>query len=133
MKHARMIAQTAKFEEKCLFQFTSSQILRRKLKKGGLHTSEEIFALARQITSNYKELSLQGIMAIPPIDYAKNNDDQTEARAHYQELRILAEQVGEGKLSLGMSQDLELAITSGSDIIRVGEALLGKRPPKPSK
>jgi pyridoxal phosphate enzyme (YggS family) len=34
------------------------------------------------------------------------------------------------KLSLGMSDDLEIAIRSGSNLVRVGSALFGPRPPK---
>ena len=35
--------------------------------------------------------------------------------------------IGELKLSMGMSQDLELAIAEGSNIVRIGTSIFGNR------
>jgi uncharacterized pyridoxal phosphate-containing UPF0001 family protein len=35
-------------------------------------------------------------------------------------------------LSMGMSDDLDAAIASGSTLVRVGRAIFGSRPPAPS-
>ena len=35
-------------------------------------------------------------------------------------------------LSMGMTNDLELAVTEGSTMVRIGTALFGARPPKDS-
>ena len=45
----------------------------------------------------------------------------------YNELSKKAKVVGQGKLSLGMSEDLEQAILAGSDCVRIGTALFGIR------
>ena len=34
------------------------------------------------------------------------------------------------ELSMGMSNDFEIAIQEGATIVRIGQAILGKRPPK---
>jgi uncharacterized pyridoxal phosphate-containing UPF0001 family protein len=54
------------------------------------------------------------------------------ARACFERLRLLSETlVAEGyplaMLSMGMSQDFELAIACGSDCVRIGTAIFGAR------
>ncbi len=46
----------------------------------------------------------------------------------YEDIYTRSKKVGRGELSLGMSEDLEIAIAHGSSIVRVGRALLGPRP-----
>jgi pyridoxal phosphate enzyme (YggS family) len=62
-------------------------------------------------------LSLVGLMAIP-----KPGDDAAFART-----RELAKEQGVRELSMGMSDDLELAIEAGSTLVRVGTAIFGER------
>ncbi|WP_141736175.1 YggS family pyridoxal phosphate-dependent enzyme [Oligoflexus tunisiensis] len=81
-------------------------------------------ALAAALAQN-PELRLRGLMAIPPSQF---QDATTgEVPPLYQSLRQLADQVGEGQLSLGMSGDLGLAIRAGSNLVRIGTAILGPR------
>ncbi len=42
----------------------------------------------------------------------------------------LARRVGVAQVSMGMSDDVELAVAAGATIVRVGRALFGERPPK---
>lgn len=42
----------------------------------------------------------------------------------------LARQLGLAQVSMGMSDDVELAVAAGATIVRVGRALFGERPPK---
>lgn len=42
----------------------------------------------------------------------------------------LARRVGVAHVSMGMSDDVELAVAAGATIVRVGRALFGERPPK---
>ena len=72
-------------------------------------------------------LNLTGLMTMPPW-----SDDPEQTRPYFQKLAELAAVNVLGKLSMGMSHDLEAAIEEGATIIRVGTALFGPRP-KPSE
>lgn len=63
-------------------------------------------------------LTLRGLMAIPPPG---------ETRPHFVLLRRLAEAHGLQGLSMGMSDDFEVAIEEGATLVRVGTALFGPR------
>ena len=69
-------------------------------------------------------------MAIPPSTFTdsgwKKSRDQSIPDI-YNRLRLAANQTGLGKLSLGMSGDLALAIAAGSDCVRIGTAIFGQR------
>jgi PLP dependent protein len=67
-------------------------------------------------------LRVTGLMTIPEAD------EPARARASYASLRNLAQQHGLSELSMGMSDDLELAIAEGATIVRVGTAIFGPRP-----
>ena len=77
-------------------------------------------------------LKLRGLMSIP--DPVSENDLQ---RAH-QQLKALFEKIKADHptpeifdtLSMGMTNDLELAISEGSTMVRIGTALFGARTPK---
>ena len=58
-------------------------------------------------------------MCIPPID--------EEASLHFALLKKLAENCGVEKLSMGMSEDFEKAISFGATHVRVGSAIFGDR------
>ena len=67
-------------------------------------------------------LNLRGLMTMPPW-----SEDPEAARPYFVRLRELAGQHGLRELSMGMSQDFEVAIEEGSTMIRVGTAIFGKR------
>jgi pyridoxal phosphate enzyme (YggS family) len=69
-------------------------------------------------------LRLRGLMALP-----KPTDDPELARDAFRRLRELAHSLSLTELSMGMSDDLELAIEEGATIVRVGTALFGARNP----
>lgn len=60
---------------------------------------------------------------------APGADERT--RRGFAELRRLADRLALPERSMGMSDDLELAVAEGATIIRVGRALFGDRPPLP--
>ena len=66
-------------------------------------------------------LEVRGLMAIPPIGTA---DD---AHRHFRALRELRDRLGLAELSMGMTEDFEIAIEEGSTMIRVGRAIFGSR------
>jgi pyridoxal phosphate enzyme (YggS family) len=66
-------------------------------------------------------LDLRGLMAIPPVGSAE------ETRRYFRELRALRDDAGVEQLSMGMSEDFEVAIEEGATIVRVGRAIFGSR------
>lgn len=72
-------------------------------------------------------LALRGLMTIPP-----QTEDPLRAAGYFRALRLLARQGRDQglplvELSMGMSDDLEVAIAEGSTIVRVGTAIFGPR------
>ena len=71
---------------------------------------------------DYRRLSLRGLMAIPP--YFSNSEN---SRPYFRRLHELAAQFQLAELSMGMSNDFEVAIEEGATMVRVGTALFGER------
>ncbi len=67
-------------------------------------------------------LCFGGLMILPPIGDSKAFSD-----SHNFRLEIEQKMQKKVLLSMGMSEDLELAVMSGTDQLRVGSALLGAR------
>lgn len=66
-------------------------------------------------------LELTGLMTIPPAD------DAQAAESCYRRCAELARALALPQLSMGMSDDLELAIRAGATSVRVGTAIFGPR------
>jgi PLP dependent protein len=87
---------------------------------------EALLNLARRVQT-LNHLSLEGLMTMPPYF-----DSPEMSRPYYIALRKLKERiVGEGisikELSMGMSNDFEIAIEEGATYVRVGTAIFGPR------
>jgi pyridoxal phosphate enzyme (YggS family) len=87
---------------------------------------ERVFSIVRGIL-NLGHLSLEGLMTMPPYF-----DLPEMSRPYYIQLRGLKEKmVREGillkELSMGMSNDFEVAIEEGATYVRVGTAIFGER------
>jgi len=80
---------------------------------------DALIAHAQKLT----HVQLRGLMAIP-----KPCDDPDATRAEFRRMRAWAEHYGLSELSMGMSDDLELAIEEGATCVRVGTAIFGARP-----
>jgi PLP dependent protein len=65
-------------------------------------------------------LAVEGLMAVPPHD-----DDP---RRWFAALREQASVLGLPELSMGMTDDFEVAVEEGATMVRVGRALFGPRP-----
>jgi pyridoxal phosphate enzyme (YggS family) len=89
----------------------------------------EIPALAAAIAAQ-PQLALRGLMAIPaPLpDPERRRDAFHRMRPLFEQLRMAHPQAD--TLSMGMSDDAELAIAEGATMVRVGTALFGARPAK---
>jgi len=87
---------------------------------------EEALTLC-QAVAQLPKLQLRGLMAIP--EATKNIATQHEQFARLRELQTQINQQGFAldTLSMGMSDDLEAAISEGSTLVRVGSAIFGQR------
>lgn len=93
-------------------------------------TPEEAAALCAAI-AGLPRLRLRGLMCIPaPVD------DPEESRAPFRLLRALRDDIRASgavdaasfdQLSMGMSDDFEVAVEEGATMVRIGSALFGKR------
>ena len=103
----------------------------REETKSGV-TGDEAMELAGRM-SELRNLSIKGLMAIPP-----HSDDPRLTRRYFTRLRRLLEEINiEGVvdrrltvLSMGMSNDFEIAIEEGATMVRIGSALFGRRDSK---
>jgi pyridoxal phosphate enzyme (YggS family) len=90
-------------------------------------TEEEKVTSLAQGVLKLDHLSLEGLMTMPPYF-----DDPEMSRPYFIQLRELKEKlVKEGiplkDLSMGMSNDFEIAIQEGATYVRVGTAIFGAR------
>jgi len=69
-------------------------------------------------------LTVQGLMTVAPLV-----DDPEEVRPVFRELRRLRNALGLHHLSMGMTDDFEVAIEEGATIVRIGRAIFGPREP----
>jgi pyridoxal phosphate enzyme (YggS family) len=91
---------------------------------------DDVPALAAAVAAQPR-LALRGLMAIPaPLpDPERRRDAFRRMRALFEQLRTAYPQVD--TLSMGMSDDVALAVAEGATMVRIGTALFGARPVKP--
>lgn len=100
----------------------------REESKSGL-LPENVEAAVREI-AQIEGVCVQGLMAIPPIC-----DDEKTARKYFAQMRqlfidIKAKNIDNSNmvcLSMGMSDDFDIAIEEGANLVRIGTALFGRR------
>lgn len=93
--------------------------------KGGIRPAE-LSDFLTDITK-LSHLQVNGLMTIPPY-----SDDPEEVRPYFREMQRLfagcrVPGVSMNYLSMGMSNDFEVAIEEGANLVRVGSALFGER------
>jgi pyridoxal phosphate enzyme (YggS family) len=71
------------------------------------------------------DLHVVGLMAMGPAGPPE------AARPGFRHLAALADEIGLPERSMGMSDDLEVAVQEGATMVRVGRALFGPRSPAP--
>ena len=96
--------------------------------KSGIPLSD-VAEFAQQLHS-FERLQLRGLMAIPAVDLS-----ESELTTQYQqlaaELAVLQSHYPHcTELSIGMSNDMHIAIAQGATIVRIGTAIFGKRDKK---
>lgn len=127
MKHARYVARYSADLGKKNFPIFIEVNAADESAKAGVSPAATP-ALAKEIQTEFPGLDLRGIMTVPPDIY---NDSAFPPESLlpelYLQLKTLAAKVGQGELSLGMSNDLHLALRAGSTCVRIGRALFGAR------
>jgi PLP dependent protein len=88
--------------------------------KGGCAPTEATDLVQRARSAGLQVVGLMTVGRTGPAD---------ESRAGFRQLRALADDLGVRDCSMGMSEDLEVAVSEGSTMVRVGTALFGERPP----
>jgi hypothetical protein len=86
-----------------------------------------------EILSQLEGIKVKGFMTIAPYDSNPQN-----SREHYACLRVLRDTCSKlglpgmdlGELSMGMSNDYEVAVEEGATLVRIGTGLFGPRPSK---
>jgi len=88
--------------------------------KSGFRPEElrEAFGIIRNMPS----LSVEGLMTVAP-----QVTDPEAVRPVFRRLRGLRDSLGLGHLSMGMSDDFEIAIEEGATMVRIGRAIFGER------
>jgi PLP dependent protein len=102
--------------------------LGNEVSKSGIPPREAL-SLSEQM-AKFANLALRGLMAVPP--FLENPQDVRPFFRRLRELRDEARRVGIAEekfnqLSMGMSNDFEVAIEEGATIVRIGTALFGER------
>lgn len=91
--------------------------------------SEDVVSLVPAM-GTLQHIRIRGLMTIPPP-----TQDAEQARPYFAQLRHMATQIAQlavpsitmGELSMGMSNDYEIAIEEGATLVRVGTAIFGAR------
>ena len=91
-----------------------------ELSKSGfaLHGTEK----ALKEVGELPNLQIEGLMTIAPWV-----DDPEEVRPVFRQLRQMRDALGLRHLSMGMTDDFEVAIEEGATLVRVGRAIFGER------
>ncbi len=80
--------------------------------------------------TNLNRVKITGLMVIPPY-----SDDPEDIRPYFKQMKELKGEINElrlpnfdiKELSMGMSNDFEVAVEEGATIVRIGTALFGRR------
>ena len=113
------IAQRLDGESKALDAMIEVKLSEEEAKSGA--NPADLPAMVGAIRSS-RHLRLVGLMTVPPW-----SEDAEKSRPFFAKLRELAGQYQIPELSMGMSNDLEVAIEEGATWVRVGTALFGRR------
>lgn len=119
---AKEIEKRASDKVRCFVQVNTSL----EPSKHGMKT-EEVIPFIREL-SGLANISVDGLMTMAPL-----TDDKELIRACFRELRDLRGRVQElnqanapcRELSMGMSNDYEIAVEEGATFIRIGSLLVG--------
>ncbi|MDP6782535.1 MAG: YggS family pyridoxal phosphate-dependent enzyme [Dehalococcoidia bacterium] len=86
-------------------------------------TPDEVTSTLTEI-KELPHLDVRGLMMVAPMAA-----DPQSLRPLFQRLRKLADSLGLRELSMGMTDDFEVAVEEGSTLVRIGRAIFGERRP----
>jgi hypothetical protein len=94
--------------------------------KSGLKEETEIMKLVKHC-STLSNINLVGLMTMAPF-----TDDEKIIRKSFSDLRNLKDEINQKgfdirELSMGMTNDFEIAIEEGATMLRIGSAIFGQR------
>jgi len=116
VKLAEVISAQADKEIEVLLQVNVAQ----EESKGGFTVAELPQALEK--ISELPNIKVQGLMTIAPWV-----NDTEEVRPVFKRLKELGDSLGLKHLSMGMTDDYEVAIEEGATMVRIGRAIFGAR------
>lgn len=88
---------------------------------------EELSAISNQL-SVFPNIHVRGLMTM-----ATNTDDEAEIRRCFKEAKAILNNLNTPILSMGMSNDFQLAIECGSTMVRIGSTIFGERVSTPEQ
>jgi len=92
-----------------------------EVQKSGI-SYNEAEELCMYIIDNCKNINLMGLMEVAP-----DLENREEVRPYFAKLSQLGSKLNLEILSMGMTQDYEIAIEEGANIVRLGSAIFGQR------
>ncbi|MBS6507696.1 MAG: YggS family pyridoxal phosphate-dependent enzyme [Paraclostridium bifermentans] len=118
-------AQSIDRQINCLIQVNISK---EESKHGILE--EDAIDFIKNISNNYPNIRVKGLMTMAP-----NTDDKNLIKSVFRGLKDLANKIDHENinnvsmeaLSMGMSNDFEIAIEEGATFVRVGTSIFGQR------
>ena len=93
--------------------------------KSGINPNELLNYAA--LISEKSHLKLKGIMVLPKITNNQKDNEDVMKKCFALHANLKSAYPGAKTLSMGTTSDFESAIRSGSNMIRVGESIFGKR------
>lgn len=96
--------------------------------KSGIAAPETINLVKK--VSALENISVRGLMTMPPF-----SDNPEDSRPYFRALKEISRQISKARiprvmmdeLSMGMTDDFEVAIEEGATIVRIGRAIFGER------
>ena len=109
----------------CLIQVNIS----KEESKHGLY-EEDVVNFIKDVSAKYENIHIRGLMTMAPF-----TEDKDKVRGVFKKLKNLSieidklniQNVSMEYISMGMSNDYDVAIEEGSNIVRVGTSIFGKR------
>lgn len=92
-------------------------------------SADELYEAIYQI-AEFSRVHIRGLMAIPPICEKSEENRKYFSKLNNMFLDIASKKIDNSNmeiLSMGMSDDFDVAVSEGSTLVRVGTALFGKR------
>ena len=86
----------------------------------------QAISVAKEIIQ-FENLNVMGLMTIPPYSDSPENSRIFYKKLKSVKMKLASENLSLPELSMGMSNDYEVAIEEGATIIRVGTAIFGSR------